>query len=180
MCKCKEQPKEQPQPLPASSSSEPLKKGQPLEKLEKGRGQGKKGKQDFSDVFLEKSKESAKTISAKSRTSGRAYNREALGKAISWVGSDARDHTAMRQMGSMLPQHRALLSYSTTRVKNGRVGRSSWERSTWQTASLMINLPFSERLWKEAWRFGRSSIPMRGMGRHAFGKRPHAQQAQCL
>ena len=59
------------------------------------------------------------------------YNREELGPAmrvadahvISWVGSDHRDHTAMRQMGSMLPQHRALLSYSATRVKNGRGGK---------------------------------------------------------
>ena len=35
-------------------------------------------------------------------------------------GSDARDHTAMRQMGSMLPQRKALLSYSTTR-SSGKV-----------------------------------------------------------
>ena len=59
------------------------------------------------------------------------YNREALGKAmraadihvISWVGSDHREHTAMRQMRSMLPNHKALLSFSTTRIKNGRGGK---------------------------------------------------------
>ena len=59
------------------------------------------------------------------------YNRVALGKAmraadihvISWVGSEHREHTAMRQMRSMLPNHKALLSFSTTRVKNGRGGK---------------------------------------------------------
>ena len=42
---------------------------------------------------------------------------------ISWVGSERREHNAMRQMGSMLPQNRAVLSYSTTRVKTGRGGK---------------------------------------------------------
>ena len=42
---------------------------------------------------------------------------------ISWVGSEHREHTAMRQMRSMLPNHKALLSFSTTRVKNGRGGK---------------------------------------------------------
>ena len=59
------------------------------------------------------------------------YNRVALGKAmraadihvISWVGSEHREHTAMRQMRSMLPNHKALLSFSTTRVKIGRGGK---------------------------------------------------------
>ena len=43
---------------------------------------------------------------------------------VSWLGSAAREHTAMRQIGSMLPQHRALLSYSTTQIKNGRGGKA--------------------------------------------------------
>ena len=61
------------------------------------------------------------------------YNREGLGKVMRaadihviswvWVGSDHREHTAMRQMRSMLPNHKALLSFSTTRVKTGRGGK---------------------------------------------------------
>ena len=80
------------------------------------------------------------------------YNQEALGKAmraadihvISWVGSDHREHTAMRQMRSMLPKHKALLSFSTTRVKNGRGGKVFLGKKHMADSILMINLPFSK------------------------------------
>ena len=98
------------------------------------------------------------------------YNREALGKAMR-----AADIHVIRQMGSMLPQHRALLSYSATRYKTGRGGKVFLGKKRMADSIFDDQPAILERLWKEAWRFGPSSVP-----RITHGWRSWAWATRCF